>query len=239
MIGINVPIPVPMAYYSFGGWKASLFGDTHAHGLDGVHFFTRQKAITTRWLDPSARRPQPRLPHQLSFQEFHDDNHIEQPAHRRGPRHRDRARAARLRAGPQARLPLVVGAGTDQADDGARRQGLLPMGRRRQQAARLLLTAGEHQHRPSAPESRCRHCRTGREAVHHRAAARQRRALGGRPVGRRAHPGRPEPHLLHQRRRRRRRACGADGPAAHRPVQGALAVPLVSRRHRHRDQPDR
>jgi malonate-semialdehyde dehydrogenase (acetylating) / methylmalonate-semialdehyde dehydrogenase len=53
MIGINVPIPVPMAYYSFGGWKASLFGDTHAHGTDGVQFFTRQKAITQRWLDPS------------------------------------------------------------------------------------------------------------------------------------------------------------------------------------------
>lgn len=53
MVGINVPIPVPMAYYSFGGWKASLFGDSHAHGLDGVHFFTRQKAITSRWLDPS------------------------------------------------------------------------------------------------------------------------------------------------------------------------------------------
>ena len=53
MIGINVPIPVPMAYYSFGGWKASLFGDTHAHGTDGIHFFTRAKAITSRWLDPS------------------------------------------------------------------------------------------------------------------------------------------------------------------------------------------
>jgi malonate-semialdehyde dehydrogenase (acetylating)/methylmalonate-semialdehyde dehydrogenase len=53
MIGINVPIPVPMAYYSFGGWKASLFGDSHAHGMDGVHFFTRGKAITSRWLDPS------------------------------------------------------------------------------------------------------------------------------------------------------------------------------------------
>ena len=53
MVGINVPIPVPMAYYSFGGWKASLFGDTHAHGTDGVHFFTRGKAITSRWLDPS------------------------------------------------------------------------------------------------------------------------------------------------------------------------------------------
>jgi malonate-semialdehyde dehydrogenase (acetylating) / methylmalonate-semialdehyde dehydrogenase len=53
MVGINVPIPVPMAYYSFGGWKASLFGDSHAHGTDGVAFFTRQKTITQRWLDPS------------------------------------------------------------------------------------------------------------------------------------------------------------------------------------------
>ncbi|MGN7779830.1 CoA-acylating methylmalonate-semialdehyde dehydrogenase, partial [Mycolicibacterium sp. 22603] len=53
MVGINVPIPVPMAYYSFGGWKASLFGDSHAHGTEGVHFYTRTKAITTRWLDPS------------------------------------------------------------------------------------------------------------------------------------------------------------------------------------------
>jgi malonate-semialdehyde dehydrogenase (acetylating) / methylmalonate-semialdehyde dehydrogenase len=53
MIGINVPIPVPVAYYSFGGWKQSLFGDTKAYGQDGVSFFTRQKAITSRWLDPS------------------------------------------------------------------------------------------------------------------------------------------------------------------------------------------
>ncbi len=53
MIGINVPIPVPMAYFSFGGWKSSLFGDTHAHGTEGVHFFTRGKVVTSRWLDPS------------------------------------------------------------------------------------------------------------------------------------------------------------------------------------------
>lgn len=53
MIGINVPIPVPVAYYSFGGWKSSLFGDTHAHGAEGVQFFTRGKVITSRWLDPS------------------------------------------------------------------------------------------------------------------------------------------------------------------------------------------
>lgn len=49
MVGINVPIPVPMAYYSFGGWKDSLFGDTHVHGTDAVRFYTRTKAITARW----------------------------------------------------------------------------------------------------------------------------------------------------------------------------------------------
>jgi malonate-semialdehyde dehydrogenase (acetylating) / methylmalonate-semialdehyde dehydrogenase len=53
MVGVNVPIPVPMSYYSFGGWKNSLFGDSHAHGTEGVHFFTRGKVVTSRWLDPS------------------------------------------------------------------------------------------------------------------------------------------------------------------------------------------
>jgi malonate-semialdehyde dehydrogenase (acetylating)/methylmalonate-semialdehyde dehydrogenase len=57
MIGVNVPIPVPVAYYSFGGWKSSLFGDSHAYGTDGVHFFTRAKVVTTRWIDP-ANRPE-------------------------------------------------------------------------------------------------------------------------------------------------------------------------------------
>lgn len=55
MVGINVPIPVPVASYSFGGWKDSLFGDTHAYGPDGVHFFTRTKTVTTRWPDPRHR----------------------------------------------------------------------------------------------------------------------------------------------------------------------------------------
>ncbi|MBL0216173.1 MAG: CoA-acylating methylmalonate-semialdehyde dehydrogenase [Myxococcales bacterium] len=55
MVGINVPIPVPMAYYSFGGWKASLFGDLHIYGRDGVHFYTRTKAVTSRWPDPRHR----------------------------------------------------------------------------------------------------------------------------------------------------------------------------------------
>jgi malonate-semialdehyde dehydrogenase (acetylating)/methylmalonate-semialdehyde dehydrogenase len=53
MVGVNVPIPVPVGYYSFGGWKDSLFGDTHAYGPDGIHFFTRNKVVTSRWLDPS------------------------------------------------------------------------------------------------------------------------------------------------------------------------------------------
>jgi malonate-semialdehyde dehydrogenase (acetylating)/methylmalonate-semialdehyde dehydrogenase len=49
MIGVNVPIPVPMAYHSFGGWKDSLFGDHHIHGPEGFRFYTRAKAVTTRW----------------------------------------------------------------------------------------------------------------------------------------------------------------------------------------------
>jgi malonate-semialdehyde dehydrogenase (acetylating)/methylmalonate-semialdehyde dehydrogenase len=53
MVGVNVPIPVPMAYYSFGGWKSSLFGDTHAHGTEGVHFYTRGKVVTSRWPAPA------------------------------------------------------------------------------------------------------------------------------------------------------------------------------------------
>jgi malonate-semialdehyde dehydrogenase (acetylating)/methylmalonate-semialdehyde dehydrogenase len=56
MVGINVPIPVPVAYYSFGGWKASLFGDLHAYGRDGIHFYTRGKVVTSRWPDPATSR---------------------------------------------------------------------------------------------------------------------------------------------------------------------------------------
>lgn len=53
MVGINVPIPVPVAAYSFGGWRDSLFGDSHAYGPEGIHFYTRSKVVTTRWPDPS------------------------------------------------------------------------------------------------------------------------------------------------------------------------------------------
>ena len=56
MIGVNVPIPVPMAYHSFGGWKSSLFGDVHMYGPEGVRFYTRAKAVTTRWPDPATSR---------------------------------------------------------------------------------------------------------------------------------------------------------------------------------------
>jgi malonate-semialdehyde dehydrogenase (acetylating)/methylmalonate-semialdehyde dehydrogenase len=55
MVGVNVAIPVPMAYYSFGGWKQSLFGDAHMHGMEGVRFATRLKSITTRWPEPGSR----------------------------------------------------------------------------------------------------------------------------------------------------------------------------------------
>ena len=59
MVGVNVPIPVPVAFYSFGGWKNSLFGDLHVHGAEGVKFYTRTKAITTRW--PHQDTPAPGL----------------------------------------------------------------------------------------------------------------------------------------------------------------------------------
>jgi malonate-semialdehyde dehydrogenase (acetylating)/methylmalonate-semialdehyde dehydrogenase len=59
MVGVNVPIPVPVAFYSFGGWKNSLFGDLHVHGMEGVKFYTRTKVVTTRW--PHQDTPAPGL----------------------------------------------------------------------------------------------------------------------------------------------------------------------------------
>jgi malonate-semialdehyde dehydrogenase (acetylating)/methylmalonate-semialdehyde dehydrogenase len=56
MVGVNVPIPVPVAYYSFGGWKSSLFGDRHIYGPEGIDFYTRTKAVTSRWPDPATSR---------------------------------------------------------------------------------------------------------------------------------------------------------------------------------------
>jgi malonate-semialdehyde dehydrogenase (acetylating) / methylmalonate-semialdehyde dehydrogenase len=53
MVGVNVPIPVPVASYSFGGWKSSLFGDSHVYGPEGINFYTRGKVVTSRWPDPA------------------------------------------------------------------------------------------------------------------------------------------------------------------------------------------
>jgi malonate-semialdehyde dehydrogenase (acetylating) / methylmalonate-semialdehyde dehydrogenase len=58
MVGINVPIPVPMAFHSFGGWKASLFGDHSMHGPEGIRFYTRLKTVTSRWPTSIAQGPE-------------------------------------------------------------------------------------------------------------------------------------------------------------------------------------
>jgi malonate-semialdehyde dehydrogenase (acetylating)/methylmalonate-semialdehyde dehydrogenase len=62
MVGVNVPIPVPMAFHSFGGWKASLFGDHHMHGMECVRFYTRLRTMTTRWPDSSGKGPEFSMP---------------------------------------------------------------------------------------------------------------------------------------------------------------------------------
>ena len=62
MVGVNVPIPVPMAFHSFGGWKRSLFGDHHAHGPEAVRFYTKQKAVTERWPSSIAKGPEFAMP---------------------------------------------------------------------------------------------------------------------------------------------------------------------------------
>jgi malonate-semialdehyde dehydrogenase (acetylating)/methylmalonate-semialdehyde dehydrogenase len=62
MVGVNVPIPVPMAFHSFGGWKRSLFGDQHVHGPEGVRFYTKQKAVTQRWPEEGTAGPEFAMP---------------------------------------------------------------------------------------------------------------------------------------------------------------------------------
>ena len=62
MIGVNVPIPVPVAYHSFGGWKRSLFGDQHMHGPEGVRFYTKLKTITSRWPKSIQDGPEFKMP---------------------------------------------------------------------------------------------------------------------------------------------------------------------------------
>ena len=62
MVGVNVPIPVPAAYHSFGGWKRSIFGDHHIYGEEGVRFYTRYKSVMQRWLDSSGKGPEFTMP---------------------------------------------------------------------------------------------------------------------------------------------------------------------------------
>ncbi|MGL5736114.1 MAG: aldehyde dehydrogenase family protein, partial [Beijerinckiaceae bacterium] len=62
MVGVNVPIPVPMAWHGFGGWKKSLFGDTHAYGEEGVRFYTKQKSIMQRWPESTPKGPEFSMP---------------------------------------------------------------------------------------------------------------------------------------------------------------------------------
>ncbi len=245
MIGINVPIPVPMAYYSFGGWKASLFGDTHAHGAEGVHFFTRGKAITTRWLDPSHGGLEPRLPPKQLSGRRHDHSSTIAPTTRRCPTAWTSttlvAEAARAYELDRAHVFHSWSAqAADQADDDRGVRGLLHLGRRRTTACSTSPlswsspTSATSTRRSSRP-SRSRPAKLCTIAPQH---ANDARSEAARLIAR-AHPRRPEQDLLHQRRRRRQRARRAHGATAHRPLQGADAVPLLPRRHRHRDQPDR
>jgi len=62
MVGVNVPIPVPMAFHSFGGWRHSLFGDYHAYGVEGFRFYTRLKTVTQRWPEAQEVRPDFSMP---------------------------------------------------------------------------------------------------------------------------------------------------------------------------------
>jgi hypothetical protein len=92
MVGINVPIPVPVAYHSFGGWKRSAFGDTNQHGMEGVRFWTRAKTVTQRWPDGGAGRQRVHDPDDgvtMTGQfDLTDDQLAIQDAARRSPRTR-------------------------------------------------------------------------------------------------------------------------------------------------------
>ena len=237
MVGINVPIPVPVAYYSFGGWKDSLFGDTHMYGPEGINFYTRGKVVTSALARPGhvdASTSASRAP--AERRRRHDRA---RPAHRRhGPR---RPEATQVRALDRAHvfhswsaqglidpLPIAVGA------------GLVLPGLRRQALPRLLQPAGQRQHRLPAPEAGRGDPGAGRPADA-RSSRRSPTTPAARPPGSSpsSRPGDLEPGVLHQRRRRGDRERDAHGPAAHRPAQGARRLPQLPRRHRRRDHADR
>ena len=114
MIGINVPIPVPMAYYSFGGWKDSLFGDTHIHGPEGVRFYTRAKAVTSRWPDVEYGRAPPGAP-AFPHRRLAPAGHRRRPDHVQNPHESNRALAI-------ARVLLAIAATACSSQGGAQEE---------------------------------------------------------------------------------------------------------------------
>ena len=102
MVGINVPIPVPVAYYSFGGWKSSLFGDRHVYGPEAIDFYTRGKVVTSRWPDPGHVEDRPRLP--ADALRWRSSTRFPRTTRRRRAEIYDDARAVRLPAEPRAGL---------------------------------------------------------------------------------------------------------------------------------------
>jgi malonate-semialdehyde dehydrogenase (acetylating) / methylmalonate-semialdehyde dehydrogenase len=195
MVGINVPIPVPVAYYSFGGWKASLFGDLHMYGPEGVQFYTRGKVVTSRWPDPATSRST-----SASRRTVGGGLRAQGPAaHRRGRR----------------RLHPAAGRPADRGLDDQGREGGCREGRARSPTA-LHLRGGtrvrRRRHRPPArpvPVVR-RHggqpradivTRYGDDPAIPRRSPTTSRAAGLRLQ--RARPGREHPHGLRARRDRR------------------------------------
>jgi hypothetical protein len=109
MVGVNVAIPVPVAYYSFGGWKASLFGDTSVYGPSGVDFYTRTKVVTSRWPGPVHVGRRPRLPPDPLTGDGLRRRAADEPAGVAGGRPGQAGREPRLQPRLDLRLPPAVG----------------------------------------------------------------------------------------------------------------------------------
>ena len=167
MVGINVPIPVPVAYYSFGGWKASLFGDTHMYGPEGVNFYTRGKVVTSRWPDPAT------VAVDLGFPRTPDLRGDPSDRHRRLRLHAaDHRRSQDAQRRPRARLPLLVRPGAHRPAADRPRRGLATSGTTTatgtSTSPRQLVNINiGHQH----PQAGRRDPGAGGPALHDRAAA--------------------------------------------------------------------
>ena len=233
MVGVNVPIPVPVAYYSFGGWKASLFGDTHMYGPEGIALLHPRQGRHLALARPGHLAGRPRLPDPPAERQTrcHDptyDGPLAGIPDRRGDGPHAR---------PRPRLPLLVGAGADRpaADRRARRARDF-WDYAGKQLPRLLQPAGQRQHRLPAPEAGRRRSRAGGPAVTtiQPSFANDARSRGG-AADRRGRAGRPQPGLLHQRRRRGQRerasgwpGCTPAGTRCSRPTAATTARPPAS-----------